>query len=114
MGLTFFGGNKVPSKTHNISDINIESTLIYTGICAFSGIVLRSNMFADIIVNIYDGIDNTGKHICLPDLVLRRKASNDIWTLNYDPPIECLTGIFIDINVPTGGAVHYQVIYEEG
>jgi len=114
MGLTVFGGNTIPTRTQTISDVKTESALIHTGLCAFGGIIVRTNRIKNVIVNIYDGTDNTGRLISLPDMVLKRKASNDIWTLSYDPAIECTMGIYIELTIPTGGAVHYQVVYEEG
>jgi len=114
MGFTIFGGQTVPIQTQTITEVKTASALIYTGLCAFSGIVIRTNKVVDVIMNIYDGIDDTGKLLILPDFILNRKSTNNIWTLNYDPPIECLTGIYIDLSIPVGGSADYQIIYEEG
>jgi hypothetical protein len=114
MGLTYFGGATVPSVTQQISDIKTASAIIYTGLCGLGGIIIRTNKVVDVTLNIYDGIDNTGKLVSLPDLVLKRKANNNIWTLNYSPAIECINGIYVEATVPIGGAIDYQVVYEEG
>lgn len=114
MSITYSGGNAIPILTQKVSDVYTASNLIISGPCGFGGFFARTNRKDDIILSIYDGTDNTGKNIILPDFVLSKRSNDDIWTMGFYPPIECIDGIYVEVNIPVGSTISYQIYYDQG
>ena len=114
MSVIYSGGNTIPVKTQKVSAVYTASAIIVTGPVGFGGFIFRTNRRDDVILNVYDGTDNTGRRILLPDFVLSKRAERDIWTMGFNPPIECNDGIYVDLSIPTGSTVSYQIYYDQG
>lgn len=106
------GRGSNPSEVHVLSAVKSADALIKTGVCAFAGLIVVTDGSNDITVNIYDNIEASGtKKLCPTDMLIRGAA--ETFTLSYDPPIICSTGLYVDISIAGGGSCSYQVVYDE-
>lgn len=106
------GRGSKSTEVHKLSEVKSESALIKTGICSFAGLILKTDNVNDVTVNLYDNIEASGSiRFCPNDMLIRGIA--ELSTLNYDPPIQGKTGIYVEISVAGGGSCSYQVVYDE-
>ena len=106
------GRGSQPTEVHKLSALKSTNALIKTGACAFAGLILVTDNVNDIIINVYDNIEASGsKRFCPADMLIRGVA--EVFTLNYEPPIQGKTGIYVEISVANGGSCSYQAVYDE-
>lgn len=106
------GRGSKPTEVHKLSESKTASALIKTGACAFAGLIVVTDGTNEVTVNIYDNIEASGSdRFCPTDMPIRGAAK--VFTLDYEPPIQGKTGIYVKISIAGGGSCSYQVVYDE-
>ena len=106
------GRGSLPTEVYMISVVKSASALIKTGKCAFAGFIVVTDGINEVTVNIYDNTEAAGDdRFCPVDMLIRGAAK--VFTLDYNPPIQGKTGIYIQISVANGGSCSYQAVYDE-
>ena len=93
------------------SAVKSSSAVITTVPGIFFGVTIKTNGANDVIVNIYDGTDASGKHLIPVDTLVSRDFTFGL-PLRYYPGIEFKNGLYIEIE--SDGAFSYQVIFQGG
>ena len=94
------------------ADIQTGSALISTGWTEFHGIVATGDGTNAITVDIYDNTSAAGSKI-VPTITFAQSATTKTQAYGVSTPVQCRTGIYVNVSVAGAGTVSYTVYYSK-
>ena len=91
-----------------ISTVKTDDAAVVTENCVFDGLIVVTDGTNNVTFNIYDNASAaSGTKLIPTDLIVL--GSSRTFALSYDPPVEAVNGIYVDIT--TSGTVAYMILY---
>jgi len=97
-----------PGDTMKASIDYTTDQLVHTGKINLYGLFFILDGANSVTVNLYDGINATGKTL-VPQFVFSPDGFENYRTIGFNPPLQLFTGCYVDIT--TTGTTTYKVYY---